>query len=314
MDSNLRSLFKKALAEDIGGGDITTQALIPKNQQSEAVILAKDAGVFSGGPVAAEVFHLQDRGLRVKLGAKEGARVKKGQKVMTVRGRTRSILEAERTALNFLGHLSGIATLTRHYVDKVRGTKVKIYDTRKTTPLWRSLEKYAVKCGGGKNHRFGLFEEILVKDNHWAALRSLKLPRMLRVLATTKKRMKIPIEVEVRNIRNLARLLESPFVPDRILLDNFSVSELKRAVIFVKGLDQVLRTRYQIRRRADRTVPDDPAADRRSTDRRPMPELEASGGVNLANVRAVAKTGVQRISIGRLTHSAPALDFSLRIL
>lgn len=286
----------QALQEDLGSGDITTQTLIPKNQKGEAVIVAKEAGVFCGGLVAAEVFHLRDRSLKIKLHAKDGARVKKGQKVLTVKGRVRPILEAERTALNFLGHLSGIATLASAYVYRVRGTQAKIYDTRKTTPLWRELEKYAVRCGGGENHRFGLFDEVLVKDNHWAAIHDIldkTRCRYFRKKLRPLQRWKIPIEVEVRNLRELAHLLEGAFIPDRILLDNFSVHELKRAVLFVRGLHQILRNRYGIRRR--------------------LPALEASGGITLANVRAVAQTGVDRISIGRLTHSAPALDFSLKI-
>jgi len=297
----LRSLLRKALEEDIGRGDITTQTLIPRNQRGEAAIVAKEAGIFCGGEVAREVFRLRDPSLKIKLHKKESASVKKGQKVLTVKGRIASILEAERVALNFLGHLSGIATLTRAYVDKIRGTKAKIYDTRKTTPLLRSLEKYAVQCGGGENHRFGLWDEVLVKDNHWTALKQspfadcfVSAKVLWRILAMTARRRKIPIEVEVRSLKELAHLLEGTFVPDRILLDNFSVRELKRAVLFVQGLDRVLRTRYGIRRR--------------------LPQLEASGGITLANVRAFAQTGVTRLSIGRLTHSAPALNFSLEMV
>ena len=283
-----RSLIRAALREDLGTGDLTTRTLVPRGMRGEALIHAKEAGIFCGGAVAAEVFRLRDRTLKIKLLKKEGARVKKGTSVLIVKGRIASILEAERTALNFLGHLSGIATLTRSYVDKVRGTGAKIYDTRKTLPLWRELEKYAVKCGGGANHRFGLFDEVLVKDNHWAALQSaLRMTWALRLLAMTKKRRKIPVEIEVRNLKELAHLLEGTFVPDRVLLDNFSVRELKRAVLFVHR----------------KTV----------GARRAVPLLEASGGINLSNVRAVARTGVDRISVGRLTHSAPALDFSLEV-
>ncbi len=286
-----RGLLKLALAEDIGAGDVTTAALVPRNQKSQAVVVAKEAGIFCGGKIAAEVFHLQDRSLGVKLHVKEGSSVKKGRIVLTVRGRTRSILEAERTALNFLGHLSGIATLTRQYVEQIRGTGAKIYDTRKTTPLWRALEKYAVQCGGGENHRFGLFDEILVKDNHWAAMKT----RRGQALGPGPfwGHRKIPIEIEVRNLKELASLLAN-FTPDRVLLDNFSLKELKRAVSFVRGFYKVLHTRYGIRRRS--------------------PELEASGGAHLKNVRALAETGVNRISIGRLTHSAPALDLSLHLV
>jgi len=295
--SQIRSLLRMALKEDLGRGDVTTQTLIPRNQRSKALVIAKEPGIFAGGLVAREVFRLRDSSIQVKLLAKEGAPLKKGRKVMLIRGRTQSILEAERTALNFLGHLSGIAALTRQYVDKIRGTKAKIYDTRKTTPLWRAFEKCAVRSGGGENHRFGLFDEILVKDNHWAAIWKLLDRTQCRYFGQKLRPMikrKIPVEVEVRNLRQLAHLLEGSYVPDRILLDNFSVKELRRAVLFVEGLDHTLRTRYKIRRK--------------------RPALEASGGVTLENVRAVAQTGVDRIAIGRLTHSAPALDFSLEII
>ena len=296
MNPKLRSLIKGALKEDIGAGDITTRTLIPRNQRGVAAIVAKEAGIFFGGAVAAKVFRLHDRTLKIKLHKKDGARVQKGTRVLIVKGRVASILEAERTALNFLWHLSGIATLTRSYVDKVRGTGAKIYDTRKTTPLWRRLEKDAVKFGGGENHRFRLFDEVLVKGNHWSAIHDILDETRCRYFGQKMRplqRKKIPIEIEVRNLKELAHLLEGSFVPDRVLLDNFSAPELRRAVLFVRGLDLVLRTRYKIRRR--------------------LPELEASGGINLSNVRAVAQTGVDRISVGRLTHSAPALDFSLEI-
>ncbi len=296
--SELRSLLRAALREDLGRGDLTTAALVPKERRGTARIIAKEAGIFCGGPLVQEIFHLRDRGLRVKLHVREGARVRKGQEAVTISGRIQPILEAERVALNFLGKLSGIATLTREFADKVRGTRAKIYDTRKTTPLLRALEKYAVRSGGGENHRFGLWDEVLVKENHWevvfsgASLREDKrLFRALRALAMTKKRYGIPVEVEVRNLKELVHLLEGTFTPDRVLLDNFSVRELRRAVLFVHGFYQLLRSKYGIRRR--------------------RPELEASGGVNLENLRQIALTGVERISVGRLTHSAPALDFSL---
>ncbi len=288
LSPELRDLIGKALREDIGTGDVTTRALILPSQKGKAVVTAKESGVLSGIKTAAEVFRFRDPSLKIKLHKKSGAGIKKGDKVLTVEGRITPILEAERTALNFLGHLSGISTLTRRYVDKIRGTQAKIFDTRKTTPLLRALEKYAVKSGGGKNHRFGLWDEILVKDNHWRVIASTPSPFPLplkgeRVGVRGKKRRKIPVEIEVRSLKQLARVLESPFVPDLILLDNFSVKELERAVNFVHGV------------------------------RRTRPLLEASGGIHLDNVRAVAKTGVDRISVGRLTHSAPALDFSMEV-
>lgn len=296
--SQVRSLLRMALKEDVGQGDLTTQTLIPRKQRSEAFIFCKEAGIFAGGLVAREVFRLRDSSLQIKLLVKEGGRLKKGKKVIRIRGRTQSILEAERTALNFLGHLSGIATLTRAYVDKIRGSQAKIYDTRKTTPLWRAFEKCAVRSGGGENHRLGLWDEILVKDNHWRAIWKILGQTKCRYfgerLRPVLRRKKIPVEVEVRSLKELAHLLEGTFIPDRILLDNFSIQSLRRAVLFVDGLDYVLRTRYGLRRK--------------------RPELEASGGVTPANVRPIAKTGVDRISVGRLTHSAPALDFSLKMV
>jgi nicotinate-nucleotide pyrophosphorylase (carboxylating) len=296
----IRFLLQQALREDLGRGDVTTRSLVPKGARGVAQIIAKEEGIFCGGPVAQELFKLRDRALRVKCYVREGAWARKGQRVVTISGRLQPILEAERVVLNVLGRLSGIATLTRQFVDKIRDTGAKIYDTRKTTPLLRVLEKYAVRSGGGENHRFGLWDEVLVKENHWdvvfsgASLREDKrLLRALRALAMTKKRYGIPVEVEVRTLKELAHLLEGTFTPDRVLLDNFSTHELKRAVLFVRGFYQLLRTRYGIKRRP--------------------PELEASGGVNLANVHQIAQTGVDRISVGRLTHSAASLDFSLTL-
>ncbi len=327
-----RFLIRQALREDIGKGDITTAALIPKNLSGEARIEVKQNGIFCGGPIALEVFCQVDPKLIVKQKAQDGKKVRKGQVIFFMRGRIQSILKGERVALNFLGRLSGIATLTHEFVQKVRGTRAGIFDTRKTTPLWRELEKYAVRWGGGKNHRFGLWDEILVKDNHWVALTSLRGgrevisnaviparfkqesmdPRLkhsgavllslhsgmtdcfppnraadpLHILAdaslATAQHKGISIEIEVDNIKELTHLLEGDFIPDCILLDNFSVGDLKKAVKIVKQ-------------------------------RKCKVLLEASGGITLKNVSAVAKTGVDRISIGALTHSAPAVDFSLTI-
>jgi len=298
-----RFLIRQALREDIGKGDITTAALIPKNLSGEARIEVKQNGIFCGGPIALEVFCQVDPKLIVKQKAQDGKKVRKGQVIFFMRGRIQSILKGERVALNFLGRLSGIATLTHEFVQKVRGTRAGIFDTRKTTPLWRELEKYAVRWGGGKNHRFGLWDEILVKDNHWQAIRHLLEKTKCRYFgdrlvgsglvpapkvfgrprgASLRKAHNMPIEIEVDNIKELTHLLEGDFIPDCILLDNFSVGDLKKTVKIVK----------QRKRRV---------------------LLEASGGITLKNVSAVAKTGVDRISVGALTHSAPAVDFSLTI-
>lgn len=296
MDGEIRSLLKKALEEDLGPGDVTTRTLLPAGQRGEARIVAKESGILAGGPLAREIFRLRDASLRIILRKKEGARVRKGNTILTVQGRAAPILEAERVVLNFLGRLSGIATLTRKFVDKVHGTRAKIFDTRKTTPLWRAFEKYAVRCGGGRNHRFGLWDEVLVKNNHWAAIWKILDETKCRYFGQKLRpvqRRRIPVEVEVQTLKELAHLLGGTFVPDRILLDNFSLRELRRAVLLVKGFHQILEKRYNIKRK--------------------KPEVEASGGINLKNVRQIAATGVGRISVGRLTHSAPALDFSLRL-
>jgi len=281
-----RFLICQALREDIGRGDITTEALVPRDLIGEAHIDIKQNGILCGGPVVLEVFYQIDPKLIVKQKVKDGKKVRKGKAVISIRGRVQSILKGERVALNFLGRFSGIATLTHEFATKIRGTHAGIFDTRKTTPLWRELEKYAVRSGGGKNHRFGLWDEVLVKDNHWVAIRELLEKTHCRYfgdrLKSKLKTRKIPIEIEVASLNELSHLLSGDFIPDRILLDNFSVRELKRAV--------------QIAKRARQKV-----------------SLEASGGITLSNVREVAKTGVNRISVGTLTHSAPALDVSLAL-
>ena len=298
ISSQSRSLVRQALREDIGTGDITTDALVPSAFVGEARIEAKASGILCGGPVVLEVFRLVDPRLKIERKVSDGARVSKGKSAFVIRGRVASILKGERVALNFLSHLSGIATLTNQFVSKTKGTRAEIYDTRKTTPLWRELEKYAVRCGGGQNHRLGLWDEVLVKDNHWYAIgmqpslrggqkgqRSnlgvQRLLQSLRSFAMTNRR-KIPVEVEAADLKELSHLLEADFHMDRILLDNFSVPQLRQAV-------------HLVRRSHNRIL------------------LEASGGVTLANVCQIAKAGVDRISVGALTHSAPALDFSLNL-
>ena len=287
LSSRTKILVRKALEEDLGTGDITTDCLVPRNLRAEASITAKSGGLLCGGEVVREVFHSVDSSLAVKQNVPDGKRISKGKVVFQIRGRASSILKAERVALNFLGPLSGIATLTHQFVQKIKGTRSGIYDTRKTTPLWRELEKYAVKTGGGKNHRFGLWDEILVKDNHWFAIWDLLEKTRCRYFGQKMKRAlrreKVPVEVEVENLGQLIHFLEGDFLPGRILLDNFSVSELKRAVGLVR------KRKLKI-------------------------SLEASGGITLHNVRKVAQTGVERISVGALTHSAPVLDFSLKLV
>ena len=269
-----RPLIDLALAEDVGPGDVTTQATIPEGVAGEAVILAKAHGVLAGLPVAAEVFRRVDRGIRFEELAQDGEPVASGDVVARLSGPLRGILTGERVALNFLGRLSGIATLTAEFVTAVAPYRAVILDTRKTTPGWRLLEKYAVRCGGGRNHRLGLYDMVLIKDNHIAACGSLS-EAVRRVRAAG---VKVPIEVEVKDLDELAEALSLGV--DRILLDNMDLEELREAVRLAGG-----------------KVP-----------------LEASGGVTLENVAEVAACGVEFISVGAITHSAPALDLSLEII
>ncbi len=275
------SLIRQSLKEDVGTGDITTHLLVPNRLSGDAYIDAKGNGILCGGAVVKEVFQAVDSKLKVVQQIPDGSAVSKGKKIFRISGNIKSILRAERTALNFLSHLSGIASAAHQYAEKVKGTKARIYDTRKTTPLWRELEKSAVLTGGARNHRFGLWDEVLVKDNHWDALGGVAKSSVLN-LKQKLRSSRVPVEIEVTNVRELNRLLEAQVFPDRILLDNFSVPELKKAVKLVKR-------------------------------KKPGIALEASGGVTLNNVRQIAKTGVDRISIGALTHSVLAVDFSLTV-
>ncbi|MFO1463223.1 MAG: carboxylating nicotinate-nucleotide diphosphorylase [bacterium] len=269
----IRSLVLMALREDAAFHDLTTQALVPKPLQAKAILLAKQDLVLCGMPVASEAFRRLDPRLRLRARFSEGAFVRAGTALAVLEGSARALLSAERVALNFLQRLSGIATLTRRYVEAVRGTKAKILDTRKTTPGLRLLERYAVAVGGGTNHRFDLRAAAMAKDNHLAIAGSVSAA--LRGLA--KLGRKVPVILEVKNAAELRAALEAG--AKRILLDNMTLSQLRRAVGMTRG----------------RAV------------------LEASGGVNLRNVRAIAETGVDFISVGALTHSAPAVDISLEI-
>lgn len=293
ISSQTRFLIKQALREDIGRGDVTSQTFIRSNLIGDATIYARATGIMCGGPVIKEVFHALDRRLKVAQMVREGSRISNGRKLFVVRGRVRSILKAERVALNFLGHLSGIATVTNKYVSKTKGTKAKIYDTRKTTPLWREIEKYAVRIGGGENHRFGLWDEVLVKDNHWHAMHKLLVSTRCRYfgerLRPLLRRQRIPVEIEVRSFGEVSHLLEGTLPIDRVLLDHFSLGDLRRTVSYVRKIFQ------QDGRRSKR------------------PLLEASGNIHLRDVRKVAQTGVDRISVGALTHSAPSFDVSLTV-
>jgi nicotinate-nucleotide pyrophosphorylase (carboxylating) len=265
-----------ALAEDIGKGDVTTLALVSKTAKARAAMVAHERIVVAGLSVAEAVFRELTPKVQIGRCVEEGARVELGQALMHVTGLARAVLSGERVALNFVQRMSGIATLTAEFVEVVRGTGAKILDTRKTTPGLRSLEKYAVTCGGGHNHRHGLSEMILIKDNHLAALRHASPnPIAQAVERAREKYPKLSIEVETDTLEQVAQAAEAG--ADIILLDNMDLKHLRAAVRLVGG-----RAR-----------------------------TEASGGVNLSNVRAIAETGVDFISVGALTHSARAMDIGL---
>jgi len=273
-------LVRRALREDIGSGDITTRLTIPRTALASARVVARQDGVCAGIGICARVFQTVDRPVgrerpthcvRFSRQTTDGCSFRAGETLATVSGPAQAVLTAERTALNFLQRLCGVATLTRSYVDAVQGTRARIMDTRKTTPGWRELEKYAVRCGGGMNHRLGLYDMVLVKDNHIAAAGGIAaaLERCRRV--------KRPVEIEVRSIGELREALAAG--AKRVLLDNMSLAQMRRAVETAGG----------------RAL------------------LEASGGVTLGRVRRIAATGVDFISVGALTHSAPAVDIALEV-
>lgn len=276
----VKQIIKTALEEDIGSGDLTTNTVIEPSAKGAANITAKENLVAAGLPAVREVFKFLDKNIIFKPLIKDGELVKKGQCIAEVKGRLKTLLTGERVALNFLQHLSGIATLTRQFVEKAEGCKVKILDTRKTIPGLRILEKYAVRCGGGFNHRFGLYDNILIKDNHIAAAGSIKNAVLqVRNLYPKKK-----IEVEVKNFKELKEAIESKV--DIIMLDNMKPHQMKKGVSLIHLTPRVSH----------------------------LTLIEASGGVNLKNVREIAKTGVDFISIGALTHSARAVDISMEIV
>jgi nicotinate-nucleotide pyrophosphorylase (carboxylating) len=274
----IQNVVRTALAEDIGAGDITTETAIPIDQRAEACIVTKEACVVAGLPLVEAVFAQIDRTVTVKLLVAEGGFVEKGTRVCLLNGSARGILTGERTALNFLQRLSGIATLTRQFVDEIEGTKARILDTRKTTPTLRVLEKYAVAVGGGTNHRMGLYDAVMIKDNHRAILARLG-PTSLgeAVAAAHKNHPTAPIIVEADTLEQVEEALAAG--ANHILLDNMTPDELREGVAFVAG----------------------------------RAKTEASGGVTLQTVRAIAQTGVDYISVGALTHSARAVDFSLEV-
>jgi len=272
-------LIAAAIDEDLAGGDVTSVACLG-DQAAAASIVARQGGV-AAGLWLVELVHAEiDAAVQVRTEAADGDAVAAGQTLAVVTGPARAVLAGERTVLNFLQRLSGVATMTRAFVHAVEGTSAAICDTRKTTPGWRYLEKYAVRCAGGTNHRMGLYDEVLIKDNH-VALAGCPIEQLV-TRARDRFGAEMVIEVEVDTLDQLRAVL--PLAADRILLDNMTTDQLREAV--------ALRNRL-------------------GSDGRPL--LEASGGVTLATVRAIAETGVDRISVGALTHSAPALDIAMDI-
>ncbi|MFZ0031549.1 MAG: carboxylating nicotinate-nucleotide diphosphorylase [Candidatus Cybelea sp.] len=268
-------IVRAALLEDVGrGGDLTTDAIVEPGRTATAHIVARRSGVVAGLPLAFLAFSLLDENAETSARVGEGERVEAGAVVAEIKARARAILTGERTALNLLGRLSGIATATRTLVELVAGTRAKIADTRKTTPGLRAFERYAVACGGGRNHRFGLDDAVLIKDNHLALAGSLR-----EAVAAARAHVghTVKVEVEVESLEQLREALDAPI--DAVLLDNMTPAQLADAVRIVNG--RVL--------------------------------TEASGGVTPENVAEIARTGVDVISAGWLTHSAPALDFCLDI-
>lgn len=269
----VEAAIRHALDEDLGlAGDITTNATIAAEARARGVIAARKPGVVAGMALAEAAFRALDPAVAIEIVADDGARVAAGGHICRLAGNARALLTAERVALNFLGQLSGVATLTRQFADAIAGTKAAIVDTRKTTPGLRAFEKYAVRCGGGMNHRFGLYDAVLIKDNHVIAAGGLGAAI---AAARAHAGHMVRIEVEVDSLAQLAELMHHRI--DAVLLDNMTPAMLAEAVALVGG--RML--------------------------------TEASGGVTLATVRAIAETGVDLISVGALTHSAPALDIGL---
>ncbi|MEK7780515.1 MAG: carboxylating nicotinate-nucleotide diphosphorylase [Verrucomicrobiota bacterium] len=275
-ESEIRAAVKTALAEDLGGGDVTSLATVPATATFSVVMRAREPMVVAGIAFAETAFRQLSRPVRIKKLARDGQSVKAGARLLEISGAARAILSAERTALNFVQRLSGVATLTARFVAKIKDTRAQILDTRKTTPGWRRFEKYAVACGGGRNHRIGLFDMVLIKDNHLAALREAKPNAVAAAVSRARKKFpQLKVEVEADTLAQVKQAVEAR--ADIILLDNMSNADLRRAVKLIAG----------------------------------RAKTEASGGVNLQTVRGIAATGVDFISVGAITHSARAVDIGL---
>lgn len=275
----VQDLIQRALVEDVGPGDVTCKALISEDATGQSRIRAKEACIMAGAEVAGAVFKALDSTLNVSVLMADSECATKDEPVLEIAGKVSSILTGERTALNFLQRMSGIATLTRRFVEKAGPHGATILDTRKTTPTLRILEKYAVRCGGGENHRMGLYDRVMAKDNHLCYRDLNTASAWPETVAQLRKRYPgLLIQIEVDTIEQFTRVLEAR--PDWILLDNMSGDDMRKCVVFNQG----------------------------------RVKLEASGGVTLETVEDMAKTGVNAISVGALTHSAPAVDLSLELL
>jgi nicotinate-nucleotide pyrophosphorylase (carboxylating) len=278
-------LITRALEEDIGKGDVTTKAIKVTGIAGRAVLLGNSAGILFGGKVFERVFQQLDSSIRVQWDVKEGKPYKAGARLAVLEGDQAALLTGERTALNFLAHLCGIATLTSQFVAAIEGTDAKVLDTRKTTPGWRELEKQAVKAGGGTNHRMNLYDAVMIKNNHITACGDIDLTLEKVRYSRRRAPRDIPIICEVRTIQQFRKAVAAGI--RWILLDHFTTAQLRKVVAEIRGRE---------RKRDHRII------------------LEASGGVTLKNIRARAKTGVDYISVGALTQSAPAADLSLRLV
>jgi nicotinate-nucleotide pyrophosphorylase (carboxylating) len=272
----IRRVVKLALAEDVGTGDVTTLSTVPETARVTAVMQAREALVTAGLPIAEAAFRELSPNIQIESLAKDGHRAKAGENLLRISGEARAILTAERVALNFVQRLSGVATLTAQFVDAIKGTHAQILDTRKTTPGWRKLEKYAVACGGGTNHRFGLFDMVLIKDNHLAALRDAQPSAVAAAVKQAREKYpQLKVEVEADTLEQVEQGVAAG--ADFVLLDNMTLVQLRLAVQKCKGRSKT----------------------------------EASGGVNLSTVRSIAETGVDFISVGAITHSARGVDIGL---
>ena len=273
---NLDKFIQDALREDIGPGDHTSLSTIPSTAKNKASLIIKETGILAGVELAKKIFYSVDKNLKLSVYKKDGARIKKGEIAFTVSGRSRSILIAERLVLNCMQRMSGIATQTDIFVHLCKPYKVKILDTRKTTPGMRVLEKWAVRIGGGYNHRFGLYDMILIKNNHIDFCGGIKEAIESAKNYLKKKKLNLQIEIEARNLKEVKEILAIGKV-DRILLDNFSIPDIKKAIKLINGKNKI----------------------------------EISGGVNEGDIRKYASCGADYISVGALTHSVKSLDMSL---